>query len=251
MHIEKFLEQYGFTNKQAKIYLATLELWHAPASTIARFCGEHRLTVYSILKELLKKWLVREVTKNKVNNYTAVSPEVIMQEYQAKYEALQAKMPELMAIAENFSSKPRLQFFEGEDGVKQVYEELLKTHEPLFAFLSDDDIAPELKKYLNETFVAKRKKHKIHASVIVRNTKANKQYLSKTNKDKLTETRLIDSEMLGLEGEIILFGENKIAWALYSPKEMSAFVIESTQLYNTLKSIFMFIRNQLPWAEKS
>lgn len=241
----KTLEQFGFNQRQAKIYLACLELGEAPASSIARFCNENRLTSYSILKELLKKWFIFEISKNNINYYTAVSPEKIFKDYQDKLSILEKKLPELMTIMNKFDNRPKLLFYEGVEGVKSVYDEILKTKEPLYAFLSDDNIAPELKEYLNETFIAKRKKKKIHASVIVRETPANKQYLSKTKKNKLTEIRIIHDDLLWLEWELVLFWENKIACALYSPDELSWFLIESKQLYSSLKSIFMFIWNQL------
>jgi hypothetical protein len=67
--------------------------------------------------------------------------------------------------------------------------------DPLFAFLSDDDIVPELQQYLNTKFLKQRKEIGIHSSVIVRNTESNKQYLESTKKDKLTEVRLVDNAL--------------------------------------------------------
>ena len=113
-----------------------------------------------------------------------------------------------------------MQFFEGVTGLKHLYHELLNTHEPLFAFLSDDDIAPELQEYLNVSFVKQRKKQGIHASVIVRNTPENKHYLQSVKNDPFTTVRLIDDALAGIEGELMLFGENKIGCALYSSQEL-------------------------------
>ena len=53
--LSQVLQDNGFTEKEAKIYLATLELNNAPASSIARRVNENRVTVYSILKNLIKK----------------------------------------------------------------------------------------------------------------------------------------------------------------------------------------------------
>ncbi len=51
----EILQKYGFSEKEAKVYLASLQLGSAPGSTIARHAGEKRVTVYSLLKELTKK----------------------------------------------------------------------------------------------------------------------------------------------------------------------------------------------------
>jgi len=49
------LQNYGLSEKEAKIYLSAVELGPTLASTIARHAGEKRVTTYSILKELTKK----------------------------------------------------------------------------------------------------------------------------------------------------------------------------------------------------
>jgi hypothetical protein len=126
----------------------------------------------------------------------------------------------------------------------------LKQQDPLFAFLSDDDIAPELQEYLNWNFIRQRKKQWIHASVIVRNSDKNNQYIKAAKPDKFTEIRLIDDNFTWIEGEIILFWEDSIACALYSPKELIWYTIQSKQLYSSLKAIFTFMWGKLPWKRK-
>lgn len=49
------LQHYGFTEKEAKVYLAVFTLGSAPGSTVARHAGENRVTVYTILRDLGKK----------------------------------------------------------------------------------------------------------------------------------------------------------------------------------------------------
>ncbi len=55
MELIDLLIKNNFSEKEAKVYLACLELKIANASTIARYSKEKRSTVYSILKELKKK----------------------------------------------------------------------------------------------------------------------------------------------------------------------------------------------------
>ena len=192
------LQEYGLSEKVANVYLTILELGTNIASTIARRSEIKRVTVYTILDDLKKKWIVNEITKDDIKYYSVISP---------------------------------------------VHKD------PLFAFLSDDDIVPELQQYLNTKFLKQRKEMGIHSSVIVRDTESNKQYLESTKKDKLTEVRLVDNALAWIEWELILFWWDKIACALYSPNELMWYTIQSRQLYSSLKSIFMFMRNQLPWQK--
>ena len=52
--INDILEQHWLTKVEAKTYLATLELWTAPVSKIARKAGESRESMYYILENLEK-----------------------------------------------------------------------------------------------------------------------------------------------------------------------------------------------------
>jgi hypothetical protein len=118
----------------------------------------------------------------------------------------------------------------------------LESSTPLYAFLSDGEINPKLQNYLNHEFVQKRIEKKIHASVIVSNKEKNIEYLqaAKMNK-KYTSLKIVEEEILALEGEVVLYGEDSILCALYSTGEMIGYSLQSRQLYKTLKSIFDFI----------
>ncbi|MEI6774592.1 MAG: helix-turn-helix domain-containing protein [bacterium] len=49
------LQSYGFSDKEAKIYLTTLELGSSIASTIARRSEIKRVTVYALLNDMKRK----------------------------------------------------------------------------------------------------------------------------------------------------------------------------------------------------
>ena len=193
------LQEYGLSEKEAKVYLTILELGTNIASTIARRSEIKRVTVYTILDDLKKKWIVNEITKDDIKYYSVISPDILLRQLEQKYESFKNKVPELLAVSEKFANKPKIQFFEWISWLKNLYNELLVHKDPLFAFLSDDDIVPELQQYLNTKFLKQRKEMGIHSSVIVRDTESNKQYLESTKKDKLTEVRLVDNALACIE----------------------------------------------------
>jgi len=49
------LSDYGLSDKEAKIYLTTLELGNSPASSIARRSEIKRITAYVILEDMKRK----------------------------------------------------------------------------------------------------------------------------------------------------------------------------------------------------
>jgi sugar-specific transcriptional regulator TrmB len=125
MELTTLLEQFNFSPLEARIYLATLELGQAPASQIARKIDENRVSVYSCLQALMKKGVILTVVKNKVVHYSAISPKNLLTTAQQKIESLSEKMPELLALSNTFGNRPSMQLYEGLEGLKMVYEDML------------------------------------------------------------------------------------------------------------------------------
>lgn len=122
--LTNILEKQGFSPLEARVYLATLELGQAPASRIATKLNENRVTVYSALEAMKKRDLVLTVVKNKVVQYSAISPKSLLKNMQEKADSLAEAMPELLALSTLFNSdKPSVQFYEGVEGLKMVYED--------------------------------------------------------------------------------------------------------------------------------
>jgi len=229
------------THKEAKVYLTVLELWLAPASVIARRSWVKRVTAYAVLRELERKHIASSVDKDGVGYYQVVEPSALLKVRQDEVDSFEKVMPELNALSNIYDTRPKIQYFQWAAWIKKLYHDLLDYKEPLFAFLSDDEIDEWLQEYLNEEFHALRSGAGIHASVLVRNTEANAQYLETAKSDVMTEVKLIDDDMHGIEWEIIMYWENKVAFALYSPGEMVWYIIESRQLYQSMKTAFMFM----------
>jgi hypothetical protein len=53
-----------------------------------------------------------ELKRNGMNYFSVVSPDILVSQLKQKYHAFEEKLPELMALAEKFGNKPKVQFFE-------------------------------------------------------------------------------------------------------------------------------------------
>lgn len=152
-------------------------------------------------------------------------------------------MPEFLALAETFGNKPKVQFFEGLEGVKKMYEDLLSSDTEIRSFLGIEHTNKELLHYLYRDFLVRRIKNDIFAKVILSDTGENKKYAGIDEKAK-KESILISNPTFSIEGGIDLYGPNKINIILFSDNEMSGLTIYSEKLYQTLKSIFDLIWSQ-------
>jgi sugar-specific transcriptional regulator TrmB len=106
------LQTYGFSDKEARIYLTCLELGSSLASTIARRAEINRGTAYSILEDFKRRGIVSENTKDELKYFSVLSPEALFRREEEKYEKMKSSLPNLLAIADKFGNRPRTQFFE-------------------------------------------------------------------------------------------------------------------------------------------
>ena len=250
--LSELLQDYGLSKTEAQSYLTVLELWTAPVSSIARRSGENRVTVYSALKNLVKKWIAIETPKRNSTYYTVIWPDILIKKFEDKYTVLKESLPQFLAIANKYDNKPKVQFFDGIEGLKNIYQEVILSEkdmapgEPFLTFVGTSKIDPAFQEYLSKEFVPRRLKHKTKTRVIAaKSTSKYAEYNIKTH-----ESIVIDDPIFDFANEIIVHGNNKVAILMYNTHELCWLTIESTTLHNGLKSMFNLIRKLAKKAKK-
>ena len=102
IHLLTTLQDYGLSEKEAKVYLTILELGTSIASTIARRSEVNRVSVYGILDEMEKWWYVTCTTIEGIKYYTVVHPEVLLKNSEIKYQSFKQAIPEFVQIMGQF-----------------------------------------------------------------------------------------------------------------------------------------------------
>jgi HTH-type transcriptional regulator, sugar sensing transcriptional regulator len=112
--LKQTLEKLGFTQKEAQIYLAMLELNEAAPSTIARVTGVKRSTTYTILENLQLRGLVKSNKQGPHITFQALDPKIFIKkqkqrfsEFRHSIENLESGLPELKALHSKYRSKNR------------------------------------------------------------------------------------------------------------------------------------------------
>ncbi len=118
--IAKNLEQIGFTEKEAKVYVALLSLESSTAYEIALHCDVKKPTVYIILEDLRKKGLVLKVPHAKKAIYAAKDLSEYLSEQKGKLNAVQAMIPRLMSLGG--AGKPKVYFYSGIKGFTEAQD---------------------------------------------------------------------------------------------------------------------------------
>lgn len=233
--IKEQLIELGFTENEVLIYLATLEIGEATIGRIAQKSGVKRTTAYFSIESLKKKGLLSELKKNKRTFFYAEDPRILQEKMEERKKAIDNIIPQLLSITNLMDKKPKITFHEGIDGIKDVYRDGLKyPNQEMLAWVSQDAFYVLDDEFVNY-YIPKRVSKRIWVRAICPDTPEMKDYKSREVAE-LRKTKLISSEKYPIEVEIDLYGKNKISILAF--KEGISLIIESTKIYNTLKSIF-------------
>jgi sugar-specific transcriptional regulator TrmB len=243
MDLKEILEQLGLSPKEASVYLATLELGSGTTISIAKKANIKRTTGYDVLMELKTKSLVYETTQGSKRLFIAQDPEKLRKELERKAALFLDALPQFKSIYNIRAIKPKIRFYEGVEGVKEVYADTLKYSGEFLAFGSEDIMKMVGDDWMNG-FIKKRIKKGIRVRAILPHTDFTNARLHENDPKELRATKLLDRKKYPFSIEIDIYGHSKIS--LISAKETLAVIIESSEIYNTLKLIFEALWDNLP-----
>ena len=233
MDISQQLTQFGLNEKQAGVYLALLELGASSVITLAKKTGILRTTVYDVLIELEKKSLVSQTRKGKKRLFLAADPSNLEKILDEKKEKLKELMPALKSLLNTAGTKPVIRYFEGPEGIKEVYRDTLKYEGQLDAFVTENIIAKLGADFADE-YKNKRVKAKITVRAIGPDTEEIKEY-KKTDQKDLKETRLVDKNVFPFSIEMNIYG-NKLAFMSF--QESLGLIVESNEIAKNMRFLF-------------
>lgn len=235
--IRKQLEGLGLKEKEATLYLSTLELGEASASDISRNSQINRVTAYGILELMVQEGYILHTNTEGVQKYMAVSPEVISEKTQARLLRFQENLPFLMTLQGDRTKKPQVRYFEGLKGIKKAYKESLMSQTEILNY-ANSKLLYELWPTYHRDYVQKRIDKEIFLrGLYPENKKAS--LVQERDEGRHRETRILPEEFLSAAYEMKIF-DNKILLAAYEDQPF-AVLIESAVLYKTQKQIFEFV----------
>ena len=230
------LSTFGLDTKEEKCYLALLELGEANLGELARKAGIKRTTAYDVVESLHGKGLVGLSKKKKRTVYFAEDPRVLGQQIDEQRQKLDAMLPELLSFANNLTKKPKISYYEGTEGIKQVYKDTLRfPDQELLAWVAEEALKYFDAEFLSGYYLPKRLEKKIWVRAIAPDEPEMREYAGLDEKS-LRRTRLVPKDTFPFDVEINLYGKRFIA--IMSFEEGFGMIIESEKLFRTMKSMF-------------
>ena len=234
------LEELGLSRREAKVYLALLQLGSGSVSEIATKAKINRTTTYDVLEYLTRYSIASHVGDEKKKHYVAENPENLAkylekksEEFKHKAEAVQSLLPELQGIFNVAPQKPKVRFYDGDDGIIAMYEDSLTSKTEILSWL-DIQVTHDFDFEYTNSYYKRRSEKGIHIKAIVNDDPISRQFL-KNPEEFLRELRVVPRDMMVGTPECYIY-DNKVSFM--SVKERFGVMIESKDIADAQRKLY-------------
>jgi len=144
LEIKSYLKNLELSKKEIKTYLACLELGESHIVPISQKVGIPRTTLVYILDGLKERGLIEIVPKRGRRLYLPLPPRTLVTLYKQRrdkmdeqLDSLQSALPELNRLYSLTPFQPKVRFFQGQDELRQLYEEMLQAPVNEIVYIGD------------------------------------------------------------------------------------------------------------------
>lgn len=251
MDISKILSKIGLSDKEITIYLISLRLGSQPASILSKQTGINRTTIYNIFESLIKKGLASKIDKGAATYFQVLDPSNLMsylernkneyiREIDKQKKEVEEILPTIKSLENPAGTKPKVQFFEGEKGMREAYENTLKSNEPIRAYANPEDMHKGLPNFFPE-YYERRKNAGIKIRAISPDNKLSVER-HRHDKKEIREMKLIDRKKYEFSPEINIYDDKVL---IASWQEKMAILIESREIADLHKKMYDLLWSKL------
>lgn len=233
------LKELGFSEAEAKVYLALLETGTSLAGPIIKKTGLHRGTTYQILQRLKEKGLVSSIVKGKKQHFSPANPDSLMNSLKEKQEKLISVLPKLKLKIEQSNEKQKVTVYYGIKGVKTAMDNILEDLNPGGKYY-DFGVSGLFRQVMGsywDLWQKKKRQYKIKSFVIFNEEikKQNRPIL----KDYYGEYRFHPKKFSSITDTVIY--KDKVVLFVWTAKPPIAVVIENKDNAGSYKNQFKFM----------
>lgn len=241
MFLFRELMNFGLTEKEARVYMAALEMGGSSVQKLGQKACVNRATVYTNLEHLIALGLIKSEQVGKKIRFYAEEPEKVIEILIKNEEQVLAEregeitdlLPKLNAVQSSAHATPVVRYFEGRTGVRQLVREVfMGSDDRLLRIMYPNDLLMRFfSKEELEQLVAERKSLGINFKAIytashpLTDDNQNQHYLSRHRFD--------------LGCDIAFFGDQVRIISLEDP--IIGVIIEDKNITQSFKDIFDYI----------
>ncbi len=234
---EKLLGEFGLTRNETRIYLTLLNIGSALAGEVTEKTGIHRRNVYDALERLQEKGLVSYIIINNKKWFNPANPNRFLDIIEEKKHELDSRKKEFenvlpkLNLARSLTEKHDVRFFKGVEGLKTVYEDILRTGKDYEGYGPGKEMEKILKFYFKH-YIQKRKKLKIKTRLIYPEKDRGKQFV----KAPLSQVKFLPDKYTSYAA-LRIYGD-KVALLLLSEDNPLAIIIKNRKIAEGYRKYF-------------
>lgn len=125
----KDLHSLGFSENEAKIYLALLQYGSLLAGALSKKTQINRRTTYDTLERMMEKGVVSFTLAAERRVFNAVPPKIILTKLREMEEQAQKIIPELEQLYAEHPKEEEIQIYRGRKGIRSILNQILSVKE--------------------------------------------------------------------------------------------------------------------------
>lgn len=242
--LEEQLEKFGLSEKEAKVYLALLELGASTVNEIAKAAEVNRSTVYVVLEALEKKGLASGTQNEAIQRFKAAPPEKLgeianenLKRQQNVASIVSDIIPDLKSLHSEQKHRPKVRVFEGKDGIREVYYSILDmpNAKELLVYADGATIAKEYPEFFKKN--EERNNIGIPMRAVNPYSKIN-EVVIKRSKYPLDTFLLIPKDKFNFNSDLAIYGD---VVAFVSRQDGLGVMIESKHMADAMRGHFELV----------
>lgn len=239
-NLETNLKHVGLSDKEARVYLAVLELDPSTVLQIAQKAGINRPTAYVQIESLTQLGLMSSYMKGKKRYFSVEPPERLEELIEVKKSKIEEQkkrladiLPELKLLFDTAGERPIVRFYEGREGIIAINADIFKKGDKELMGFYPADFYEDFftKEERAEIRKVREKKHVVARSLYTRKAGPYEEPPPKGLVDKF-----IPEDKFPFFAGVEIY-DNKIAVHSLRGKVVGA-IIESSYIADTMRSIF-------------
>ena len=248
MNYIKKLQDIGFSEEEAKIYLAGLKLGTAKVSEIAKEAEIPRTSVYNYLKKLIESGYFRKTKKQSIEYFIANDPKDIFESKKEKMKSFSNILPMLENLINFQEKKSYVEFSDVKKGLFDINEMMIKaSNKKHFVCAIESGATNEaMLKVVGWKFIQQMQKKICNTKVSVQSIllddaipflKAMPKETQKIFAKRLPVLNFLDKEEFPFEINLFLIYPHYVF--IVVPQDVFTIKIENKYIYRSLKTMFM------------
>jgi sugar-specific transcriptional regulator TrmB len=247
------LEDMGLSEKEAKVYVASLMLGPATVQQIANQADIKRVTTYVILESLSSLGLVGQASHGKKTFFTAEEPVSLQglldkkeRQIAEQKEAFKAFLPDLESLKSIPPETPTVKYYDTVEGIHSIVGSFLLTAvsnktESIYGFSDVDKVEQFFPQIAKRKGNPARIQAGMHSKLIYTSERGPiyKQY----DNENIRESRHIPGDKYPIKGDLTLAGDSTLFLSLDGDHPFGV-SIKSAAVAAVMKTLF-----DMAWAE--